>query len=138
MSGKDVFIMIKPDATERGLGSEILNIFADFGFEPNGFFYRPLTREEAESLYEEHKNKSHFNDLVEYTISGNVAGAWLRREDAVATARNMIGEANPDKRVAGTLRHTYGLDYRRNSVHGSDSDAAAARELKLFFGREPA
>ena len=131
--GRSVLVMIKPDALNR-VDVEILADFAEAGFMIKDIYRSVLTKEQAEALYEEHKNKSHFNDLVTYTISGKVTIAWMVRDDAVAVAREMIGEANPDKRKPGTLRAKYALDYRRNSVHGSDSDDAARREIKLFFG----
>ena len=39
----------------------------------------------------------------------------------------MLGEANPEKAMKGTIRADYGLDILRNVCHGSDSTESADR-----------
>jgi len=136
MAGTRTFVMIKPDAVERGLTGEITRLFESSGFIVRKMLSIQMTLEEAEALYDEHKNKPHFKDLTDYIMSGRVWCICFEKENAVADARAMIGDSNPDKRFPGTLRDLYAIDYRRNSIHGSDSDAAASREIKLFFKRK--
>lgn len=57
----------------------------------------------------------------------------LEREDAVSMARKLIGATNPNDQVTGTIRGNFALSLRENSVHGSDSDSSAIREIKIWF-----
>jgi len=58
----------------------------------------------------------------------------LEREDAVARLRETIGATDPAQAAEGTIRKLYAESKGRNSVHASDSQASAEREVKLFFG----
>ncbi|HBI27539.1 MAG TPA: nucleoside-diphosphate kinase, partial [Peptococcaceae bacterium] len=40
------------------------------------------------------------------------------------------------KAAPGTIRETFGIDIGRNVIHGSDSEASAAREMSLFFNEQ--
>jgi nucleoside-diphosphate kinase len=44
-----------------------------------------------------------------------------------------MGPTNPVAAPPGSLRGDYGLEITFNLVHGSDSEASAAREVALFF-----
>ena len=44
-----------------------------------------------------------------------------------------MGETDPAKAEAGTIRGDFGLDIERNTIHGSDSAETAEREIRLFF-----
>ena len=44
-----------------------------------------------------------------------------------------MGATNPEAADHGTIRKVYGLNIGKNSVHGSDSDENAAREISFFF-----
>ena len=57
----------------------------------------------------------------------------LEREDAIAKYRDVIGATDPKKAADNTIRKLYGDNVGENAVHGSDSEASAARELGYFF-----
>ena len=57
----------------------------------------------------------------------------LKRENAVAENRKLMGATNPDDAEEGTLRKKYGISIDKNSVHGSDSPENAKIELDFFF-----
>lgn len=135
MKYSDVFVMVKPDAMERHLGGRITKIFESFRFivHSQRLSVR-LTEEQAESLYIEHVGKEFFGDIVENITSGPVRLLWLKREDAVCMARSLIGATNPAIRAPETIRSMFALSFRQNSVHASDTNDAAQRELKLMFG----
>lgn len=133
MVGVNTFVMVKPDACMRGLSNEIMDMFRGFGFQVFDTIDTFLGVSEAEALYIKHNNKPFFRDIVNNAISGPVTLVWLKSPNAVAVARILIGATDPAKREPGTLRAKYALSFRQNSVHGSDSDEAAERELRLFF-----
>jgi nucleoside-diphosphate kinase len=70
---------------------------------------------------------------VEYTISGPVAALILEGEDAIAATRRLAGPTNVADAAPGTIRGDFAGQTRLNIVHASDSQAAAEREMALFF-----
>jgi nucleoside-diphosphate kinase len=92
-----------------------------------------MDRELAERHYEEHTGKPFFGELVEFITSGPLVAMVLAGERAVEAARQVIGATDPLKADAGSIRGEYAIAVGRNMVHGSDSDASAAREVALFF-----
>ena len=46
-----------------------------------------------------------------------------------------MGATNPAVADEGTIRKTFALSIDKNTVHGSDSPEAAAREIAYFFSR---
>ena len=48
-------------------------------------------------------------------------------KNAISSGRRVLGEANPEKAVKGTIRGDFGLDILRNVCHGSDSQESAER-----------
>ena len=48
--------------------------------------------------------------------------------------RNLIGSTDPQTADEGTIRKLYAIDKSYNSVHGSDSDENASKEISIIFG----
>jgi nucleoside-diphosphate kinase len=65
--------------------------------------------------------------------SGPVMLMVLEGENAVAKNRELMGATNPANAAEGTIRKLYAKSVGENSVHGSDSPAAAEREIAYFF-----
>jgi nucleoside-diphosphate kinase len=125
--------IIKPDAVERALIGQIVSRLGASGLQPVGMRMKRLTLPEAEGFYAEHREKPFFRDLTAYMTSGPVVLMVLEGEDAIQVNRKVMGATNPEKAEAGTLRKDFGINTQRNSVHGSDSPASAAREIAYFF-----
>ncbi|HDL2969026.1 TPA: nucleoside-diphosphate kinase, partial [Mannheimia haemolytica] len=87
----------------------------------------------AEGFYAEHKGKDFFEPLVEFMTSGSIVVSVLEGENAINHYRALMGATNPDNREKGTIRDLYALSMRENSVHGSDSEESAKREIAYFF-----
>ena len=92
-----------------------------------------MTREQAEGFYDVHRERPFFGELVEFMISGPVVVQVLEGEDAVKRNRDVMGATNPADADEGTIRKTYAESIEANSVHGSDSDENAAKEIAFFF-----
>ncbi|KRG12509.1 nucleoside-diphosphate kinase [Lederbergia galactosidilytica] len=127
------FLMVKPDAVQRGLIGEIISRFEAKGFQLIGAKLMTVSEELAESHYEEHKERPFFPELVQFITSGPVFAMVWQGEQVIATARLMMGTTNPQEAASGTIRGDYGLIVRKNIIHGSDSVQSAEREIKLFF-----
>ena len=131
---KKTFAMIKPCAQSRGVSSFMKADIDAAGFRIEKEAELTLTREQAEWLYREHSEKSHFNDLVDFTISGPVTLMVLSGDgdNVPAQFRELMGPTDISKAEPGTLRGKYAEDFRRNSIHGSDGNESAKQELEYF------
>jgi len=127
------FVLLKPDAVQRGLIGEILGRFERRGLKPVGMKLVRLTKGLAETYYAEHKGKPFFDDLVRYVTSGPTVAIALEGDGAVGVVRAMMGKTHAGEAAPGTIRGDFGLQIGRNLIHGSDSAATAKREIGLFF-----
>ena len=126
-------ILIKPDAFGRNLTGEIIARFERKGLRLQGLKLMTMSRELAERHYEEHTGKPFFGELVEFISSGPLVAMVVAGERAVEAARQVIGATDPLQASTGSIRGEYAISVGQNMVHGSDSDASAAREVALFF-----
>ena len=125
--------VIKPLAFKNNLIGPIINQITLAGFDIKAIRSVQLSRAQAEELYEMHKHKGFFPDLISYVTSGPIVVMILEKENAIEDFRKLMGNTDPTKAEAGTIRRLYGSDKTRNAVHGSDSPVNAKREISLFF-----
>lgn len=125
--------IIKPDATKRNLVGEILAVLEQNNFKIKGLKMVQLNQAQAEGFYAEHQGKPFFEPLVDFMMSGPIVVAVIEGENAIERYRTLMGATDPEKREKGTIRDRYALSYRENSVHGSDSESSAKREIAYFF-----
>ena len=57
----------------------------------------------------------------------------LEGENAVSLNRKIMGATDPKKAENNTIRKLYGISIDKNSVHGSDSQDNAKKEIDFFF-----
>ncbi len=125
--------IIKPDAVERNLESEIKEMFKNNGFQILKEKKIQIEKSEAEKFYKVHETKPFYNDLCAYLSSGPIVVMILQKEGAVKFNRELMGATNPKDAVEGTIRKKYGISIDKNSVHGSDSIDNARIEIDFFF-----
>ena len=125
--------IIKPDAVERNLESEIKKEFVNKGFKIAKEKKIQLAKSEAEKFYRVHETKPFYNDLCAYLSSGPIVVMIIEKEDAVMVNRKLMGATDPKKAEEGTLRKKFGVSIDKNSVHGSDSLENAKNEINFFF-----
>lgn len=130
------FIMLKPDAVQRGLVGEIIARFEKKGFKLAGMKFIQVDRALAEAHYAEHRGKGFFEPTVTYIMSSPVVAMVWQGKNGVALARELMGATKPVDAKPGSIRGMYGLDVSRNIIHGSDSVASAEREIALYFKPE--
>lgn len=135
MAGTHTLTIIKPDAFGRGDAGRILAHLEDAGFEPAAARIIELARPQAEAFYAVHRERPFFGSLVEFMTSGPCMPMILRRDDAVAELRRVIGATDPAEAEEGTVRALYAESKERNAIHASDSDENAALEAAFFFPR---
>ena len=127
------FSIIKPDATKRNITGAINKIIEDNGLRIIAQKRITLSKDKAQDFYFIHKEKPFFNDLIEYMTSEPVIVQVLKAENAVLKYREVMGSTNPKDAISGSIRNLYGLNIQENSVHGSDSNENAQKEIKYFF-----
>ena len=130
---KKTFSIIKPDATKRNITGSINKIIEENNLEIIAQRRIKLSKDQAEGFYSIHKDKPFFNDLIEYMTSGPVVIQVLYGENSVEKYRKIMGATNPENAEIGTIRKEHALNIQENSVHGSDSEDNAEREINYFF-----
>ena len=125
--------IVKPDATRRNLTGQINARLEAAGLRIIAQKRLRLTREQAEAFYAVHAERSFFDDLCDFMISGPVVAQVLEGENAIVKNREIMGATNPANAKDGTIRKDFGETVEANSVHGSDSAETAAREIAFFF-----
>ena len=127
------FSIIKPDATKRNITGSINKIIEENNLRIVAQKRIHLTNEQAENFYDIHKEKPFFKDLIEYMTSGPVIVQVIEGDNAITKYREVMGATNPDNAKEGTIRKIHALNVQENSVHGSDSEENAIKEIDFFF-----
>jgi nucleoside-diphosphate kinase len=113
MATERTLSIIKPDATKRNLTGKIVAKFEEAGLRVVASKRIHLT--------------------AAYMASEPVVVQVLEGEGAILKNREVMGATDPAAAADGTIRKEFALSKGENSVHGSDSEAAAAREIAFFF-----
>ena len=125
--------IVKPDAIRRNLTGQINARLEAAGLRIIAQKRLRLTREQAEVFYAVHAERSFFDDLCDFMISGPVVAQVLEGENAIVKNREIMGATNPANAKDGTIRKDFGESVEANSVHGSDAAETAAFEIAFFF-----
>jgi len=129
-------VLIKPDAIQRELAGEIIARFEKKGLKIAAMKMLQMDKALAHRHYAIHKGKAFFDRLVDFITSGPIIAIVFQGKNAVAVIRLAMGETDPAKANAGTIRGSFGLDIEHNLIHGSDSVENAAKEIDIFFSAE--
>lgn len=132
---EQTFALIKPLAFQNNLTGPILNMINQAGFRIAAIKGVWLSKREAHRLYAVHQGLSFFDGLVEYMTSGPIMVMVLEKENAIKDLRQMMGKTDPQEAQEGTIRRLYGINKRKNAIHGSDSPENAEKESALFFSQ---
>lgn len=142
--GSKTFIVLKPDALERGLVDQVTQRFLQAGFIIEHIHYRIIDK----SLI-----LDHYKDVIKREGPGFVD--WLDREfvgkpalamiltypqmNGINVARDLLGDRRPEKAEKGTIRGDFGIPAvssdqpAMNLVHASDSERSFDKERNLWF-----
>jgi nucleoside-diphosphate kinase len=133
MTNESTLLIVKPDGVRRGLVGEVLRRVEAKGLVIETLRMETIDRATAEEHYGEHVDKPFFGELVDFITGGPVVLAKVTGEGAISVWRTLMGPTDPSDAPPGTIRGDLATVITENVVHGSDSPASAARELKLFF-----
>lgn len=127
------FVMLKPDAIERGLIGEIVSRLERKGLRLVKMELRLISPETAREHYAHHEGRDFFQTLIDYVTRGPVLPMIWEGGKAVKVVRELLGDAHFDKAAPGTIRGDLAYDETENLVHASDSVENAEIEIKRFF-----
>ncbi|NLW43727.1 MAG: nucleoside-diphosphate kinase [Syntrophomonadaceae bacterium] len=127
------FLMVKPDGVERGLIGQVISRLENKGFRMVAMKMLRISEELAREQYAEHAGKPFFDEMLSFMTSGPVVAMVWEGRGVIQSVRRLMGATDPAQAAPGTIRGDMGTSISRNVVHGSDSPAAAEREIKLFF-----
>ncbi len=118
-------VLLKPDAVERRLLGQLLTYFeSNLMFKIVAAKMVTMDANLCRAHYVDHLEKSFYVGLEEFMTSGPTMALMVS------------GDVAEIRKTAMALRDLFNKDYKggpRNLVHASDSEAAALRELDLWF-----
>ncbi len=133
MSLEKTLSIIKPDAVKRDLTGKIIAMFEEKGLRVVAQKKIWLSKEQAGSFYDVHRDRPFFGELCEFMSSGPIVVQVLEGNSAIELNREIMGATNPDQAEPGTIRKEFALSMTENSAHGSDSPETAREEISFFF-----
>ncbi len=139
------FVIIKPDAVEKGYVGRIIDIFERAGLAIT-FLHHKMAHGRFfwERFYSELKarvlklqgdaiTQDEFDEHIAFMSSGPIVTIGLNGPDAVRFVRDIVGSTNPQRAEPHTIRGMWGTDLPRNAIHASDTEQAALEEAAHFF-----
>lgn len=142
------FIMLKPDALERGLTQEIIGYLKQGGIEIEWVNYMQANRDIIFRHYAEviEKYGEDFKEKAAKYFDGRfVLPVIVKSEDknVITRVREIVGATDPVKAAKGTIRGDLGTDSLERSleenrccenlIHASDCPEAFETEIQIWF-----
>jgi nucleoside-diphosphate kinase len=125
--------ILKPDCILNNNTGKVIDHLLNAGFKIIAMKMTKLTKETAGAFYDVHKERPFFSELVAFMTETRVVPLVLEKENAVAQLRKTIGATDPAEAEQGTVRKLFAENKSRNTIHASDSDENAAKEISFFF-----
>ncbi|MGL9733143.1 MAG: nucleoside-diphosphate kinase [Wolbachia sp.] len=133
MATEKTLSILKPDAVSNNITGNINSYIERSGLKIIAQKMMLLTKRQAEIFYEIHKDRSFFDELVEFMTSGSIIVQVLIGDNAVSKYRQIMGATDPKQADNDTIRGDFADDISKNRVHGSDSLENAHKEISFFF-----
>src|SRR4030065_2896083 len=87
-------IIVKPDGVKKKVIGEIISRFEKEDLKIEKLKMLRIDRELALKHYQDHKDKSFFDILIEYIISGRVVAVVISGTNAITRGRDLMGPAH--------------------------------------------
>ena len=118
---------------EKNLAGEVIGRFEKAGLKIRGCKMMNLSDAILKDHYSHLADKPFFPEIVKFMQSTPVIAIALEGQGAIAQVRELLGPTDSKAAPKGSIRGDLGTDKMRNIAHASDSEEAAAAELKRFF-----
>lgn len=126
-------VIVKPDGVKRGLVGEVIKRIENKNLKITRLRMIYASVECIKQLYDVHKGKPFYEDLVRFMASGPIVAMIVEGDEAVKVVRNLIGSTDGREALPGTIRGDYAISIRENIVHAADSAERAEYEIKVVF-----
>ena len=127
-------VIVKPDGVARHLVGEIISRLERKQLTIVAAELRTIDADAATRHYAEHEGQDYYDKLFDFITQGPSLVLVLQGPvDTWQVVRTLIGATNSREAAPGTIRGDLAIGMRENLVHGSDSAAAALREIAIFF-----
>ena len=138
------FVILKPDALERGLVDQVTQRFLEAGFVIEHIHFRVIDEELIHDHYAEVivREGPDFVIWLNNEFVGKPAIAMILgypQVNGISVARELLGNRRPEKAVKGSIRGDLGIPVldpeqpAMNLVHASDSELSFDKERNLWF-----
>jgi nucleoside-diphosphate kinase len=130
------FVLIKPEGIARKLVGEIIRRLEMKNLEIEQLKIVQPTRQLVEAHYAEHREKPFYSRIVDHLADKKCMAMIVstpEQSNVVFIVRHLMGTTDPVTATPGTIRGDFGSYIGLNIIHGSDSPAAAEREINLWF-----
>lgn len=131
------YIMLKPDAYERGIMGKIITRIEDAGFKIVASKVFTMSKELCDEHYDFLVEKPFYPEIRDFMMSGPVMGMVVEGENAILGMRALMGPTKYDpEKSEGTIRGEFQDrdNMTKNVIHGSDAPETAKIEIERFFG----
>jgi len=136
MEVERTFVMLKPSCVERGLIGEVISRFERKGLKIIQLKVEKLNREKAEKLYEVHRGKPFYQNLISAVAGKTVVLMVVEGRRAISVVRKLVGATDPAEAEAGTIRGDLAIELTDNLIHAADSPESYQREHRIFFSED--
>lgn len=134
---ENCFLMLKPGfAEDKRLVLDLTRQVKNLGLNVVMSSYKTYTKDEAKIHYLEKKDKSFYDELVDYLSSSKVFGLVVEGEDAISRSRELTEKL----RVEFKEKYDLKTDVMRNIIHctqkvnlnGNLVDIDSSKEINVF------
>lgn len=133
---EQTFVLLKPDAVQRGLLGAVMSRLEGKGLQLVGVKMMQLDDALLEQHYAHLKDKPFFPGIVSFMKSAPVVACVWQGKDAVEVVRQLCGVTNSRKAAPGTIRGDFSMSMQANLIHASDSPETAKAEVRRFFKKD--
>jgi len=129
------FGLLKPDCLKRGIEKDVLAEIEAAGLEIAAMKRIRLTREKIDIIWAPCVAKYFYEDLLEFSMSGDSLVFIARGEDAISRLTDLVGHYEPDLAGKETIRRRFGKSAMENVIHSTANEETFWAESLLFFSR---
>lgn len=123
--GSQSFILVKPDALERGLVGRVVTRLEQSRLRVVELKTVEVTREQLDRHYAEYVGEDFYPRLCEYLVGRKAVVGVVEGKDAPEVTKKLVGETEPTTADPGTIRGSLNAD----SIETADSEARVVRNL---------
>ena len=130
------FGLLKPDCLKRGITEEVLALIESSGLKIVAMKTVRLTRESVDAIWPSCRPMEFYDDMVEFSISGDCVVFIAEGSNAIDRLTNLVGHYDPARAEEGTIRRLFGTSVMENVIHSASDDTTYQKEKSLFFDQE--